>query len=191
MDQGPLGLLLLSYWLLKYTIMSQVPSNLRLEHFTLSRESSHVDKVLTELTYREFLTKIVSEENFRSEFINILKRSRFGTYFFETPKVSKESLDDKFEFILSSADALKNVRADKFTFQDYFGKCRDSTVVTFPNLGQDAVLVVPCPPPSNSVNHYSSLGPFLRTADNTRVHDFWIEAARTMLQTVKEKVGLN
>ena len=115
------------------------------EQFHVIRESPEVDKIFTTVCYRQFLHKIQSEESFRREFINVLKNSRFETYFFETPKVTKQSLDDKFEFILSAADELKNVRADKVTFQDYFRKCSDSTVITFPNLGKNAVLVVPCP----------------------------------------------
>ena len=139
-----LGLALLSYWIIKTTIMSLVVSSESLqENFQVTRESSVVDKIFTRVTYRQFLNKIQTEEPFRREFITVLQKSRFSTYFFETPKVTKESLDDKFEFILSAADELKNVNADRDTFQDYFRQCKDSPVITFPNLGHNAVLVVP------------------------------------------------
>ena len=188
-----LGLGLLSYWLIKYTIMSLLVSSESLqEHFQVTRESPDVDKIFTEVTYRQFLHKIQSEESFRREFINVLKNSRFKTYFFETPKVTKQSLDDKFEFILSAADELRNVGADKVTFQDYFRKCKDSPVITFPNLGNNAVLVVPCPgAEEGKLDQYSSLGPFMREIDRNQVNQFWIEAARTMLLTVEQKVPLN
>ena len=187
-----LGLGLLSYWLIKYTIMSLLVSTESLqEHFQVTRESPEVDKIFTEVSYRQFLNKIQDEESFRREFINVLKNSRFKTYFFETPKVTKQSLDDKFEFILSAADGLKNVNADKDTFQDYFLKCKDSPVITFPNLGNNAVLVVPCPLEGGSkLEQYSSIGPFMRNIDLKQVNQFWIEAARTMLQTVEQKVLL-
>ena len=185
-----LGLLLLSYWLVKFTIMSLVTSE-TVQHFHVRAESQNVDKIVTELTYRQFLQNIQSEEAFRTEFINILRKSRFETYFFETPKVSKISLDDvKFEFILSDAKDLQNVKADESTFQEYFVECKDSRVVTFPNLGLDAVLVAPCPGNSLNLNHFSSLGPFVRTGDNSQVHQFWKEAARKMLETVSRKVVL-
>lgn len=183
-----LGLLLVSYWLVKFTIMSLVSSQ-SIQNFRVTTESQRVDKIFTEVTYRQFLQNIMNEESFRSEFINVLRTSRFDAYFFETPKVTKKSLDNgKFEFILSVANELKNVKSDKTTFQEYFGKCKDSAVVSFPNLGSDAVLVAPCPAISNSLDHFSSLGPFVRHADNSQVHEFWIKSARTMLQTVDKKV---
>ena len=188
-----LGLALLSYWIIKTTIMSLVVSSESLqENFQVTRESSVVDKIFTGVTYRQFLNKIQNEEPFRREFITVLQKSRFSTYFFETPKVTKESLDDKFEFILSAADELKNVNADRDTFQDYFRQCKDSPVITFPNLGHNAVLVVPCPVEEGSkLTQYSSLGPFMRNIDQNQVHQFWIEAARTMLLMVDQKVPLN
>ena len=112
-----LGLVLLSYWLIKYSVMSLVSTESIEEHFQVRRVSRDVDKIFTGVTYRQFLEKIQNEQSFRSEFLNVLKKSRFETYFFETPKVTKESLDKKFEFILSAASELKNVKADKETFQ--------------------------------------------------------------------------
>ena len=183
-----LGLALLSYWLVKYFIMSLVVSTESLqENFQVKRESPDVDKIYTGVTYRQFLNKMQSEESFRREFFNVLQKSRFKTYFFETPKVTKETLDDKFEFILSAADELKNVNADKDTFQDYFQKCKDSPVITFPNLGHNAILVVPCPVSDSKLNQYSSIGPFMRNIETNQVHQFWIEAARTMLLTIDQK----
>ena len=183
-----LGLALLSYWLVKYSIMSLVVSTESLqENFQVTRESPDVDKIYTGVTYRQFLNKMQSEESFRREFFNVLQKSRFKTYFFETPKVTKQTLDDKFEFILSAADELKNVNADKDTFQDYFRKCKDSPVITFPNLGHNAVLVVPCPVSDSKLSQYSSIGPFMRNIEANQVHQFWIEAARTMLLTIDQK----
>ena len=183
-----LGLLLVSYWLVKFTIMSLVTSE-SFEHFTVRGESRKVDKIVTELTYEQFLKNILNEETFRTEFINVLRKSRFDAYFFETPKVSKMSLnEEKFEFILSAAEVLRNVEADENSFQEYFLKCKDSSVVTFPNLGRDAVLVAPCPGISNNLQHFSSLAPFVRSGDDAQVHEFWREAAKKMLETVNKKV---
>ena len=188
-----MGLALLTYWLIKYSIMSLVVSSESLQElFQVTRESREVDKISTGVTYRQFLNKMQSDESFRGEFINVLQKSRFKTYFFETPKVTKQTLDDQFEFILSAADKLKNVNADKETFQDYFRKCKDSPVITFPNLGHNAVLVVPCPlEDASKLSHYSSIGPFMRNIETNQVNQFWIEAARTMLLTVDQKVPWN
>ena len=58
-----LGLALLSYWIIKTTIMSLVVSSESLqENFQVTRESSVVDKIFTGVTYRQFLNKIQTEE---------------------------------------------------------------------------------------------------------------------------------
>ena len=49
----------------------------------------------------------------------------------------------------------------------------DRRVVTFPNLGNDAVLVVPCPSAGVADAAYVHLAAFVRHAPAAQVHELW------------------
>jgi hypothetical protein len=74
----------------------------------------------------------------------------------------------------------KEVRADPTDFQTYFQPGVE--VVSFENLGADALLVVPCPI-SNSAN-YSHNGVFHRSAPHSQQHAFWITVAQAVLTRI-------
>jgi hypothetical protein len=80
----------------------------------------------------------------------------------ETPPITTSSVGRPFEFVLLNSPGLATV-AEPEAFADYFSvSTTHAGVVSFPNLGRDAVLVVPCPiaPPSA----YRHLAVFLREA---------------------------
>ena len=65
---------------------------------------------------------------------------------------------------------------DRNTFSEQFQA--DQSIVTFPNLGQDAILVVPCPlRPSDD---YSHLGAFSRNASKSQQHELWRAVGHAM-----------
>ena len=95
----------------------------------------------------------------------------------ETPCVTAATLHRKFEFVLLEANSLLRA-VDREAFAEHFDASH--TVVTFPNLGQNAILVVPCPASDDGI--YGHLASFIRDAPERQLHDFWREIAEAMNQ---------
>ena len=110
------------------------------------------------------------DEEFRMSFSRVLADAPFKAYKWETPPVTKSTLGRPFEFVLLDAPALDR-RPDPAAFADQFrGRPDDETVASFPNLGGDAVLVVPRPAGPSA---YAHLAAFLRSAPQTQAHELW------------------
>jgi len=123
------------------------------------------------VSYSNVLRAWQHDEAFRTFFISLLAESNSSCFRWETPAISRITADRDFEFVLIDAPGL-DVNPDIQTFAEYFPSpgSRES-VVTFPNLGKDAILVVPCPvgPPSA----YGHLAAFIRSAPEAQKHDLW------------------
>ena len=112
---------------------------------------------------------------FRDFFIDLLVASPFTVFRWETPPVTAATACQPFEFVLIDSPRLARA-ADHQTFAQHFKATQ--SVVTFPNLGQDAVLVVPCP--HHPSNDYSHLGAFLRQAPKSQQHALWAAVGTAM-----------
>jgi hypothetical protein len=72
-------------------------------------------------------------------------------------------------------------KPDREAFAGYFGRAAaEESVVSFPNLGKDAILVVPCP--RGPVSAYGHLAAFVRTAPEPQKHALWELVGRVMQQ---------
>lgn len=95
--------------------------------------------------YRGVLRCWREDETFRSFFISLLASAGFDGYRWETPPITTATADRAFEFVLLDEPGLDRP-ADAEAFAE---QCRTAgksrRVVAFPNLGNDAMLVVPCP----------------------------------------------
>ena len=109
-----------------------------------------------------------------------MKTAAFTAFRWETPPLSSSDLEQPFECLLHDSPDL-DVRADPTDFETYFQD--DKEVVSFKNLGGDALLVVPCPC-STSAN-YSHIGAFHRSAPKPQQHTYWIAVA----QAVKARIN--
>ena len=194
-----LGTFLGCYFAFKFLVNSYVMD----DHpgvFTLSREKNgqlSVEKFTSNIKFTTFLEELQHKSTISEEFFTKLKSSAFQSYFFETPSVTRDSLDKKdFEFVLVSAPALDDITADISAFSEYFD-CdpQEKTVTSFLNLGGDARLVVPCPEDLvGEHQHYSSLAPFMRGADHDQVLEFWSQSANIALDQARnsqEKLWLS
>jgi len=187
-----LCLMFLTYWLLKTFLVSVsvISQEMAAEGklFTSERVDANNVKYVSSMTYGEFLDSLQKKENVLKEFIDILQESEFKTYFFETPKVTHNTLKKTtFEFVLARAQALESVTAEESTFQEYFGLCdKERKVTNFENLGRDAMMVVPCPDNEDS-RIYSSIAPFMRKGPMDQVEEFWKTSARVMKEQVEKK----
>ena len=87
-------------------------------------------KYVSDLSYSEFLDGLQDNNELLDEFVEILKQSRFKTYFLETPSINKKQIENKkFEFVLAKAETLENVHAEVEAFSQYFDQCSKNRYV--------------------------------------------------------------
>ena len=135
------------------------------------------------LTYAAIINKWKSDEVFRDFYISLLATPPYPAYFWENPPVRKDTIHQPYEFILSDSPSLARVSADIHTFQNYYQQQKDlEGIVTFTNLGGDAVLVVPCPIDSNT--SYPHVAAFIRNAPKTQKHALWQGVGIAMEQEI-------
>ena len=108
-------------------------------------------------------------EAFRRFWRASLREVEFGAYAWECPPVKKGTTSHPFECVFVSSPLLDTMPPDPQAFAEHFRRGAD--VVTFANLGGDAVLVAPCPggPGSN----FSHLASFTRTASALQQDALW------------------
>ena len=107
---------------------------------------------------------------FREFFIEQLRQSPFQSYRWETPPLSDATADRPFEYVLFQSPELERP-AHSQAFQAQFAAEPAADVVTFANLGGDAVLVVPAPRGPDQA--YPHLAAFVRSAPPEQQHRLW------------------
>ncbi len=122
------------------------------------------------VSYGEVLRRWQIDADFRSFFIGMLADSPFSVFRWETPPVTDTSANRPFEFVLLDSPGLART-PDTEAFAEHFRSAVDGSVVEFPNLGKDAIMIVPCPlgPPSA----YGHLASFVRQAPEAQRHALW------------------
>jgi len=110
-------------------------------------------------------------DEFRSYFAALIGGSSFDAFFWETPPVTNRTLGRPFEFVLIEGASLSRLKPDPSSFISHFSSRQSELVLTFPNLGGDAILVVPAPLADHEC--YTHLGRFLRTGPASQVDAFW------------------
>ena len=83
-----------------------------------------------------------------------------------------------FEFVLLDEPRLDTTADDRAFAAKFASAAQGRQVVAFPNLGNDAVLVVPCPagPPTA----YAHVAAFVGNAPAEQVHDLWRAVGEAM-----------
>jgi hypothetical protein len=118
---------------------------------------------------------------------NILETG-FEAVFWETVPISYSKLSSPFEFVVLDAPPLAQKRADPTAFAMQFQAFSSQSVISFVNLGNDAVLVVPCPTKVSSqgnLQHYTHLASFLREANEPQRIDLWGKIGEAMYERLK------
>lgn len=116
------------------------------------------------------------DAEFRSCFISLLADSPFSAFRWETPPITTATSNRAFEFVLLDSPELTR-ESDVDAFADHF-KSATEGVTAFPNLGKDAILVVPSPlGPSSAYGH---LAAFVRHAPETQIHALWARLGAEM-----------
>jgi len=138
------------------------------------------------LSYRDVLELWLHSEPFREFFGDLLRKSRFERFRWETPEVCENTLDRDFEFVLVDSEMLP-AWGEPRAFAEHFEKVENESqqVISFSNLGRNAVLVVP--KPIATPEAYPQLSAFVRSAPTSQQHEFWQVVAAEMKQRVNER----
>ncbi len=80
-----------------------------------------------------------------------------------------------FEYVLVDSPWLATP-PDRSVFEEYFSA--SDLVVTFSNLGRDAILIAPCPPAISA--DYGHLAAFLREVPDPQRHELWRKVGLAM-----------
>ncbi len=130
------------------------------------------------VSYGEVINLWKEDSNFRREFRRALLQETWDEFFWENPPVNADTLDRGYEFVLIKAPALKGILADSTQFQQHFRNQSNEPVLTFPNLGGDAQLVVPTPVAQPAC--YAHFASFLRCGPDSQIDAFWREVGGIM-----------
>jgi hypothetical protein len=124
------------------------------------------------LSWSDVVDRWQNDQSFRGFFISVLADAPFPAYFWETPPVTRATIDREFEFVLVDSQSLAGVRTDQQAFANQFASARSGeSVIEFANLGGDATLVVPCP--REPMSAYSQISAFARQAPDDQQHKLW------------------
>ena len=123
-----------------------------------------------ELSYAEVIELCCIDTHFRNFISSVLLSSPFDKFRWEVAPVSTSTIDRSFQFVLIDAPELSD-RASTAEFSEYFLNISDSNIVVFPNLGLDAMLIVPTP--DSSTSNFSHLKSFLRESDAIHQQLLW------------------
>lgn len=115
-----------------------------------------------------------------------LASSPFTAFRWETPACSVELSARPFEYVLVDAPRLASRRPDTETFRSFFmGNHGRPSVVTFPNLGGDALLIVPSPRADPSA--YGHLAAFVRGAPDEQNIELWKSVGLSISQKLSNR----
>lgn len=137
----------------------------------------------TRISHQQFLEILKEDPGFREQYNDYLAGCGFEAFFWENKPVTRQTLDEDYEFNLINSDFLAGCPPNSSTFQSYFRD--DKAVICFPNFGNDAQLIVPCPVKEPSV--YTHIGNFVRNADVSQKHEFWKQVGEETLRHIGEE----
>jgi hypothetical protein len=137
------------------------------------------------LAYRKVLELWECDQEFVDFYLSIFRKCGFDSYVWETPAVSTDTAERPFEFVLHNTPRASQT-PDLDTFAQYFDRnSANHGIVAFPNLGHDAILVVPSPYRDNA--NYSGLADFFREAPIDQQRALWKVTAQQVKLNLSEK----
>ena len=137
-----------------------------------------------QITYLEVIDLWQQNEKFIEFFISLLADTSMPAYFWETPPINKATVGREFEFVLIDSSKLADVEPDPSDFRQHFDNS-NREVVTFPNLKNDALLIVPCP--ITDILASTHLADFVRQAPTSQQHLLWQTVGRSIEQNLNKQ----
>lgn len=137
------------------------------------------------LPFRRFFELIGTGDGFADWYTGELAAFDAEAFYWELPPLTSGTIDRDAEFVLIEAPMLARFPPERAPFSSYFDRAPDKDVIVFPNLGGDAVMVVPCP--RGPDEHYPHLAAFLRGAGKQQIRELWRRTAQEMLRSIGER----
>ena len=141
-----------------------------LENTSVGTTGKHSDRVKNyfvcegdrRLNYDEVIELWVQSDSFNEWYTSQLTSHPSKAIRWETPCLTVHNLDRDFEFVLVDSPGLDRP-VNQRPFAEKFKDSKANSVITFPNLGRNGIMVVPTPEPENR-SYYCHLLSFLRGA---------------------------
>ena len=135
-------------------------------------------------SFTDILRAWQDDAEFRSLFNAQLADVPYSAFRWETPPVTAATLTRPFEFVLLESPGLAR-HPDTEAFAEYFGAASEEGIVVFPNLGGDAIMVVPSP--LTFPDAYGHLAAFVRKAPEIQIQALWQSVGEAMERRVGAK----
>jgi hypothetical protein len=129
-----------------------------------------IDTGSSPMSYANVIYQWQNNVGFRTFFIDLLVDSPFSAFRWETPPITTATAKQPFEFVLLDSPDIES-DPDPAAFAEHFIGMAPGGVVEFPNLGRDAIMVVPCP--DEPLSDYGHLAAFLRYSSEPQQHSLW------------------
>lgn len=153
----------------------QLP-NIRGMRFVVTRDSRAA-------SFAEVIRAWQMDAGFRSQFNMLLADAPYTAFRWETPAVTTDTLSQPFEFVVLDSPGLDR-HPDPEAFAEHFARVK-ANVVAFPNLGRDAIMVVPSPVAEPSA--YGHLAAFVRLAPESQRDSLWQLVGEAMTARIGTK----
>ncbi|MCI0376014.1 MAG: hypothetical protein L0215_00255 [Gemmataceae bacterium] len=142
-----------------------------------------IDQAGAPLSYGDVLLLWKGNAAFRSFCSGLLEAAPYTAYRWETPPLTKSTQGQPFEYVLLDSPGLAPT-PDRAAFATHYDTAIEGVCV-FPNLGKDAILVVPSPMGPDEA--YGHLAAFMRQAPSSQIHALWQGVAQAMQETLGNK----
>ena len=129
------------------------------------------------LTFADVIAGWRDDHAFRDFFIAELAATQFSAFFWEMPAIRGQRTDIQYEYVAIESEAIVRMAPDPGAFESVFRE-KSNPIVTFRNLGGDALLVAPAP--IASLRYYGHLASFVRSAPEHQRHELFRTLARTL-----------
>jgi len=138
-----------------------------------------IDQDSSPLLFDDVLRLWQQNADFRTFFSRLLAGVPFPAFRWETPPLTAATVQRPFECAVLDAPTLLT-EPDALAFARQFRKAGEEDVISFPNLGRDAILVVPCP--RGPLLAYGHLAAFVREAPDAQRNALWQCVGKVMEQ---------
>jgi hypothetical protein len=135
------------------------------------------------LSFGAFIEALGHDADFRRWFNSSLADLQFAVFRWETPPVTSRTASREFEFVALDSPGL-DLAPDSDAFEEHFRNGYEP-VLTFPNLGGDALMIVPRPIVAHSA--YGHLASFVRRAPESQQDALWQAVGDAMARRLGAK----
>ncbi len=136
-------------------------------------------------SYADVVVGWKEDHAFRSGFCELIASAPYEAVRWETPGMTRDSAGSDFEcVVLESLELVK--RADGRPFDEHFHGNDSDSVVTFENLGGDAMLVVPTI--GKTGMGFAHLKEFAIHASESQMHAFWMAVGHAVEKRLCDKM---